>query len=55
MLGYIYCASELASVDPEDIDLAFGRSDQDVVLARMDIEARNFARVNEELSERSDA
>ena len=55
MQGYINCASELTSINPEDINLTLGRSDQDVVLARMDIKARNFARVNEELSEWGDS
>ena len=45
-------SSKLTSVNSEQVDLALGRCNQDVVLAWMVIETCNFAVVNEELCER---
>ena len=51
----INSATELASVDSEDVDLALRGGDQDIVLAGVDVEAGDLAVVDEELGQRSDS
>lgn len=46
-------ASKLARIDPEDVNFALGRCDENVIVAWVDIEARNFAIVDKELGQRS--
>ena len=51
MKWHVDSSSKLASVDPEQVDLSFGRSNEDIVLARVVVESRHLAVVDEELRE----
>ena len=51
MQRHIDGSSKFAGIDPEQVDLSLGGSDEDVVLARVEVEARDLAVVDEELRE----
>ena len=55
MKRYIDGATQLACIDPEDVNFATRGSDKNIVLAWVDLKARDLSFVNEELSHGSHA